>query len=462
MRKILTALCAASLSTSIFAVPGWSTDHISMGTVIDGSSSTLQKLKQRPVESIFTYAGINGAGDRGTFIATDTKIQTMMQQARELEATTGKKVQPVVVFYSVDGSDGIWAMQQDLDIDPQATTDNLYLHYANLIRMAQLLQSYKDEAHPHPATLLLNPDYLGELHKQCEQWYCPIPFDQPVKVHEGLTKAIHYLTERGYITAPVSIPNELQRTNTTIADYNMSVNWLIRTFAPDVAFGWQDNIWAGDSSGHGWIHQATQQSALIDSHAQNEVAFLTQMKVFTVPYQPDFIAFDKWERDVFDAKLDGAGLKNGYLYNAKDWDVYTQFVSKVSAQLNNVPVMLWQIPGGHLQITGDTDQRHDHASTAPDYFIGDTQLNAQLSNVDAYIKSGTINPTVYGVQSSNAFDYLKCPTETPDCWQKNRLSALAQQNIFAILWGGGSTTGIVGLNDGLEDGGWLFRKLGSV
>lgn len=454
------ALSFLSLSSSIFAnVPGWPTDRIAMGTAVDGGQAAVEKLKDRHVDTVFTYAGNNGAGDRGQFISFDKKVDIIVQQARDLEKTTGQAVRPVIVFYTVDGSDGTWAMQQDLDIDPQTNTNNLYLHYANLIQMAQQLQNYKDTNHSTPASLILNPDFLGEMHKQCGEWYCPIPFDQPVNVSKGLTDAIQFLTQQGYIKTPVTIPAQFLKANTTIADYVASVNWIIHTFAPDVPFGWQDNIWAGDEKGHGWIHQATQQPSLIDTHVSSEASFLTQMQVFSPAYRPHFIVFDKWERDVFDSQLNGAGLNNGYLYNSSDWDVYMQFVGKISQSFSNVPVMLWQIPGGHLQLTNDIDQRNDHASTAPNYFLGDTNLNQQLNNVASYIAKSTLTPASYYVSSNKVMDYLACPANQLNCWQKNRLADVKQKNVFAILWGGGSTTGVVGISDKLDDNGWLYQHL---
>lgn len=457
IKKLFVALLSILIVTPTLAntPKGWPRDHIAMGTAVDGSEYAYQTLLQRPVDSIFTYAGINGSGDRGQFIAVDTKIQNILDQTRALEKQTGKTIRPVIVFYTVDGSDGVWAMQQDLDISG-TKTNNLYLHYANLIRLCQLIQTYPDLQ----ISVILNPDYLGELHKQCTANYCPIPFNQSVNVAGGLQQAISFLTQNGYITTPVTIPAAFLNPNATIADYNASVSWIMKTFAPNTTFGWQDNVWAGDQSGHLWIHAALQQPSLVTAHINSETAFLTQMNIYQNNYQPDFMVFDKWERDVFDQTLGGAGVNNGYLYNSNDWDIYMQFVHGISQYFNNMPIMLWQIPGGHLQITNDIDTRDDHASTAPDYFLGDTNLAAQLSNVKPYIANTLIaNPSIYGTTSNKVTSYLSCDATHPTCWQQNRLSTIQKENVFAILWGGGSTTGVVGIEPALDDNGWLFKAL---
>lgn len=141
-----------------------------------------------------------------------------------------------------------------------------------------------------------------------------------------------------------------------------------------------------------------------------------------------------------------------------DWNVYMKFVNGISQQFSNIPIMLWQIPGGHLQVIGDMDTRDDHASSASSYFLGDTNLDSKLSNVKNYIAQGQINPINYDVHSASVIEYLQCPNTDSDCWHHNRLASPMMKNVFAILWGGGSTTGIIGVTSDLDDNGWLYKK----
>ncbi len=447
-KAILSFSLLTPLASHATTPHGWPTDRIAMGTAVNGGESNYQALLQRPIDAMFTYAGINGAGDRGQFIDIDTKVKNVLDQARAYAKQTGKTMHPVIVFYTVDGSDGAWAMQQDLDIDPASKTNNLYLHYVNLIRLLQLIESYPDLK----VSVVLNPDYLGELHIQCTPNYCPIPFNQPINVATGLQTAISFLQQHGDLSYAVTIPQLFLNPNTTIADYNTSINWIMKTFGPDVTFGWEDNVWAGDSSGHLWVHAAAKNPDITATHIKNENDFLTQMNAQQGTYGPDFIVFDKWERDVFDSTLNGAGINNGYLYNCNDWDVYMQYVYGISSHFNNMPIMLWQIPGGHLQMNNDIDTRNDHASTAPDYFLGDKNLN--FGKLKSYIATATLsNPSVYGVTSNKVVDYLTCD------WHQNRLATIQKENVFAILWGGGSTTGVIGIQPELDDSGWLFAKI---
>jgi hypothetical protein len=277
--------------------------------------------------------------------------------------------------------------------------------------------------------------------------------DTQLNIKNGLIGGINLATNMAI--DELNIPSAFLSNSTTIADYAQSINWVIKKFAPHVPFGWQDNVWAGDESGHKWLHKAANNPALVKEHIENETNFLKQFHVFDAPFRPDFIAFDKWERDEFDQTLKGAGLNNGYLYNTTDWNNYMTFVNGISENLQNLPVMLWQIPGGHLQVNKDSDAREDHAATAADYFLGDNNLDLNLDNVKKYIATSTLDPKSYDVTSANVTDYLACPKTDADCWHRNRLHDPLMKHVFAILWGGGSTTGIIGINPSLDDGGWL-------
>jgi hypothetical protein len=176
---------------------------------------------------------------------------------------------------------------------------------------------------------------------------------------------------------------------------------------------------------------------------------------------PDFIAFDKYERDVFDKGLAGAGVNAGYLYSSQVLDVYVQLAKGVSEAFNNLPIMLWQVPGGHLQTTSDVDERKANASTEPDYILGNPALADDLSNLSPYIRDTPMptNNPIYRSTAQTVGEYLKCPSTKPKCWQTGHMTDLKAANVFSVLWGGGSTTSVVGLASNLDDNGWVFSRL---
>lgn len=441
-------------------VPGWPATKIAMGGVINGGNEATL-LQQRPVDALFTYAGIGGDGDRERIIPFDQKVDRIVRQMRAMEGNLGGQTfMPTIVFYTVDGSSSTYTMK--LDLSDNAGGKYLRNHYINLISMAKQLQAYRDARHPVPATLLLNPDYLGELQKQCEPTYCDVPYDMPVPVAMALNEAFDYLQ-----LDKSQIPAQFRSANTTIAEYNQSISWLVRQFAPNVPFGWHVNVWAGDKRGHGWLQLASRQPTLVPEHAAAVADFMTRMKVYgntPSPWVPDFIAFDKWERDTFTANLSGLPVNGGYLYNAPVMQVYLDYVKAVAGAVNK-PAMLWQIPGGHLQVAGDIDTRGDHASNEADWILGNLAVNSSLSNVQSYIVNAPMpNPLTtanvfYQGGARTVGEHLRCPTVEPACWQSGHLNVLQNANVFAVLWGGGSTTSIAGTASVADDGGWLFNRI---
>ncbi|MBN3836270.1 hypothetical protein [Burkholderia sp. Ac-20344] len=462
VRKIFAAFgIACGMVTAASAQPsGWPKD-LAIGSVINGGGETKQFI-ERPVFSAFTYAGVNGAGDRGQVISPDTKVYNIVSQIRTIEGAIGRTMMPTIVFYSIDGSDGAEAIK--LDVEPI----NLDMHYRNLISLLKQLEGYRSASHPVPATLLLNPDFLGELQKQCGKWYCPVPLDMPVPVKAAITSAF---TAFGI---PVSeIPAWLLQDKQSWPVYVQSINWLVRKFGPHVPFGWHESVWAGDETGHGWIHKAHDNQPIIDQHSAAVVSFLKKMQVYSDGHpeiNPDFLAFDKYERDTFTCNDHGGKCDTysnaGYLYNARDMHVYLKYISGVSTGLGNVPTMLWQIPGGHMQTTlsAEPDRRGNHASTEVAYLLGQPELTSGLTNLQAYYGGLPIPSEYYNNEASTVHDYMVlCPSsESKECLQHDHLSELRGANVFAILFGGGSTTGVSGLSPELDDNGWLYDRLNKI
>ena len=475
------SLTESTSTVSRSQVPGWPAGKVVHGSVSAAGSNpgdfNFDTLRQRPVDAVFTYAA-NGGNDSYNLskVANPFKTKNLVAQARFLEKTygSGRTVMPVIVVYTAGGSSGDSAIQVDLGLNP-SYPDNLWLRMYNLVRIAQVAQGYRDPQHPVPATFIINPDFLGEVHKSCQQTYCPIPY-QSLKLQLGsaITRAFEELQQDGFITSTPSLPSFLNSDMASFGDYLKSINWLIKTYAPDVSFGWQDNIWAGDSIAHRWIHKAASEvgsDSILQQHITAESGFLADLEIFDrkSPYRSDFIAFDKWERDNWDASLAQAGINNGYLYNGAAWDVYFRFVGGVARSLGNMPVMLFQLPGGHLQVKGDQDTRSDHASTAPTFLLGDPGIKNNLSNLKPYMfKTRFTHPEQdYDVSSPDIKTYLQnCAGSTEGgCqfdWQKGNINLLKQHNVFAILWGGGSTTSIAGMSQMLDDNGWLFERLQAV
>jgi hypothetical protein len=254
-------------------------------------------------------------------------------------------------------------------------------------------------------------------------------------------------------------------------------NWLIRHFAPKstgVTFAWQTNMWAVNSGF--WLHDELSDSQIAEKFSTPVTNWLKEYAPSTImdvgsDLAPDYFVFDRYEMD--DSAAPGAAT----LYNARSWDNYLKAIGHISKAFNNVPMMLWQIPGSHLPYTGEVNPELFNGiagnyifSTAPVYFFGDSNLKSDLSNL--IMGSGTINAAVgsypmqsnynCGISNCNYQQYLKLHNGKDNYdWSRDngKLAFAASNGVFAILWGGGNTTNVIKNFSNPNDHGWLANKI---
>ncbi len=259
-------------------------------------------------------------------------------------------------------------------------------------------------------------------------------------------------------------------------------NWLIRTFSPvgHVTFGWQDNMWAVNSGF--WLQANLTSAAIAGAYSTPVSNWLQANAPSTVKtgalgasYVPDYFVFDRYESD------DSAAPGQATLYNARSWDNYLTAVGLVSIHFNEIPIMLWQIPGSHIPYVGEAKpELYNNTpglyafSTAPDYFFGDSHLKADLSNIVAGPGSTTnsavgnyvmaCGATAYNCTAGSTYKkYLLAYQGKANNfdWGRNngKLATAVADHVFAILWGGGNTTNVIKNFSNTDDHGWLAGKL---
>lgn len=425
-RSFTVILLFFSAQTFANSVPGWP-NYLAMGTVTNNAPSVGNNLAKTPVDAIFKYAGNDGAGDPGIITDLTTEKNTVAQ-ARFIEANSANHhaVMPVLVVYTIQLSGGM--------VTDDVTNDSLLrAHYINLINYCNYFQSQKDSTHPHPATIILNPDFLGMM--QQNKYWSPLQPSTPVNVNQQLIAALNQANVK---TTPPKFENNL-------LGYIQSLNWIVRAVSPDVAFGWQENVWAKDSAT--WVHTLTPQQVVTDQ-ANSVTEYIKQLGVYDGPYKPDFIAFDRYERDDFYI------ANTAWFYNRHDWYNYLTFVNSISRGLNT-PAMLWQIPGGHMLTKNETSSLTlEHVATAPDFFFGDSKIG---QNFQTTLAASVLNFSVTVPQLESAGTYLASDKNSD--WSQSELQTAIDSNVFAILWGGGSTTGVAPIGTNGDDGGWLAAKI---
>lgn len=443
-------------------VKGWP-KYLAMGSITDNNTALNQQFANAKLDAIFKYSG-NGSGDRGAVIDPTVTVQTMLQ-ARQIEQLNNIDVMPTMVVYTANASGG--------GVGAEDITDytNLVKHYQNLIRMTAQMQVNKDAEHPSPATIVLNADLLGEWQKGWDTHFkqafgTPGAWTQ-VQVTQALVEAIdkeanyqitslsgsvHTINSLYDLTA---IKQELQANlANNIKGWVQSQNFVIKRFSPDVPFSWLVNLWNPGSAN--WAHNQFSGLEAVWNGASRSVAkFIDDIGAYEDnAYRPDFLTFDKYERDGFSPD----GIAN-YAFGAKEWDNYLNYVKQVTDHLDS-PAMIWQIPGGHMATNSEDIGQYDlanHSASGGSYFMGDKNIGSNINNIRSSVLNLALNGSVYdGATSVKAL-----LEQTPEHdWGQNRLRQSAYSNVFSILWGGGSTTGVVPINtNGSGDNNWLKNKV---
>ena len=236
----------------------------------------------------------------------------------------------------------------------------------------------------------------------------------------------------------------------------------------------------------------------------------------------DFFAFDRFELDDSSwggaqnsATLDNARAWDNILTAVGQ---VSTGCKGINTNCSNIPIMLFQIPGSHItNTTESTPEKLTVAgtgnpvinpcgaagsdnckaypppqpqqyvfSTAPVYFFGDSNLKSDLTNIMTGPTSATPSGTMVGNYLLPCGPNLAPISTLPgyNClnnvqvnyqqylmqyqlksnnydWSKDngKLKLAAQNNVFAILWGGGQTTSVIQNFSNNNDNGWLAGKI---
>lgn len=421
-----TALDLSIDASANLNVPGFPA-FLSFGGCTDLTPGNQADFVSARASSLFNYAGVDGAGDDNTYLTDDQSTRQAIQLARNVEAAldNGQTVLPVMISYTCNLSLG----------NTQGMLANADQHahsFANFILALSLANDTIDAAHPVPAGFIVNPDFLGA----CQQAGLGASYGMPVRA--PLQTALDHWSLQAVI--PTTVTEDIR-------GYVEAVNWLARTVAPKVVFGWQINLWGVGYSE--WIYQDDDPATF----AQQTAAYVQTLEVYNGPNPPDFLAIDRYEADDFTQRA----YVNGYCYSPREWERFFDFCKAVSRALK-VPVMPWQIPASRTPATTDevyTDFESQHWGSGGSYMLGDPAIGSDYHN---------INPTILALEFPEPFQtYMGKTVEDlfahaePFDISGPAYGDFPVRGIFAVLLGGGSTTGIVASIGNPEP--WVRDKL---
>jgi len=389
-------------------------NFLSFGGCADLTPGNAADFVAARASSVFKYAGFDGAGDANVYLTSDNQTTATVLLARDVEKQIGggHQVLPVLVSYTCNLSLGDTPTQL-------ANKQGLAHSLANLILSLNLAKEHTDADHPVPAGYVINPDFLGA----CQQGGFGPEYAMPVR--EPLQMALAHWNVRA------TIPQDIEE---NIRGYVAAVNWLIRTVAPAVTFGWQVNLWGVGASE--WIYASGDEPI---RNAQATAAFVRSMKVHEGPYAPDFLAVDRYEADDFTIR----SYANGYCYWTHEWERFYDFCGELSRDLK-VPIMPWQIPVSHAPLV--TDQVNDNFDTqnwgtGGTYLFGDAAIGTDYHNINPKIVALNFPSAFHWAMGSTAEDMFK--RSEPFNVSVPAYGDFPYRGIFTMLLGGGATTGII-------------------
>ena len=446
---------------------------------------------QYPVSMPFLYAtDFNTTSDMGYLTSTgNVPLLLNLQKSETLNFV------PVFVFYLINGSNANTDLQNSLTSD---LTHNLTV-FINALDAIVL----QETALKKKADIILNPDLMGYLESRAvvdPVIKAILNGTQAVPVKESYAAFyaanINSSVKDLGLPTPDNVDTLLQKvlppsvSIDSFSAYVYLINYLLHLpkIHPYISYGWTENIWAGADS-HVTIHHdrsATDGSvnmANITAQATAAVQFADAYYFYGVTgLTPDFIVFDKYAVDNFRV-LPHDPTQNyvfqGYytLYNAGDWNGALRLIQTISESLKTdagaaMPVMLWQIPGGHVttMVGKDTVPAHsEFGDYNTQYFFGDTNLQ-KLTPVSLPLAPNDViqSPTNYNyiptMGENSVFDYLSGGA-SPN-FDISHIANLEASHVFAILFGGAYAVGVYPYDNKevaiLQQSDWLKAKLSAV
>jgi hypothetical protein len=488
-------------------------NYLAMGAV--GGPGGYNNFDNVYIDAVFKYGGESGNGDQGKIVAP-LNVYSMYKDLNLIASNNNLPVNITMVEYTAEYStnDNVKEFTNVKSSDPLQS--NIMLkHFISLgldtiaLNKNPIVLNNKN----YYGSIILNPDLIGRLQQigindinntlqnatnnlnlalkqmtcfltknNVQYTYNSVQYnDTAYNIFESILKVNYNDAKTAWNDImPTILENCIQNPNYDTTKYNIpnlegnfngwiqANNWIIKIFGQNnISFGWQDNIWAVNSGS--WLN-------VNRDLTENEVGNLYSTALLTwiknnVPaiydngiYKPDFFVFDRYERD------DSIFYQNfATLYNDHSWNNYLMAVNSVSKGLNNIPIMLWQIPGSHVLINNESisygldsfNNLKPIFGVSANYFFGDTRLLANLSNVNSVVSSFILDSSWLSSYnfSGSYVDYIKGDNyDWSNGKDKNGVSGLQKavnSNVFAILWGGGNSTNVIQNFNNKSDNGLL-------
>ena len=311
--------------------------YLALGSVSEDTDQDLRfwrafqpgpKNRRIDIRYIYLNGGpVNGWDTWG--FAPGSRATTYIRNSRMLG------IVPFFVFYNIPDSSEGYA----IDLAHVQSAAYMQAYFKNL-RLA--LDIINKESPDDMVGMILEPDFIGYLAQNAN-----LP-----------AKAIMAATSAAY-TSGVLTPGIDPSFADTVQGLVQAINYAISKYGKQVFFGWQMNLWASPAGGFttsipntGLIHKTDDMGVAVGRPLiYNEAAAITRyyLDAGVASYGARFISIDKYGLDAtgYQAFAAQDPARSIWFWNNDQWQNYLTFV-RAMHDTSNLPVILWQLPVGHI------------------------------------------------------------------------------------------------------------------
>jgi hypothetical protein len=351
---------------------------------------------------------------------------------------------PFFVWYNIDGpGDGYTTDTAD------AQNPTFMLGYYTDLKF--FIDQVNAEAPNELVGVVIEPDFLG---------YIAQNGDDPNTDVAATDQAY----ASGVLTAGVdpAFPN-------TITGYVQSVNYILHKYLPNAYFGWEASLWGHPaqgftvpSPGNGIIHLTDGvgvDTGRPEIHAEAAATADYYIGAGVTSYGASFIAVDKYGLDAAAENATAAANPAGstWFWNMTLWVNYLTFAQALG-QETSLPVVLWQIPVGHINASQFAapagglfpalvnDSTH-YEDSAPTFFLGDT-----------FVPGSAPRLKYFGAGDEGSDPQDSSTVSGGKVTWPSAMSLAESYGVSCVLFGAGVGDSTQGVGTPPTDGGWWITK----